>query len=169
DESLYHIFSDSYSSDDTRRERRTRGKSALVLAGGGITGAVYEMGALRAVNDMLIDRSVNDFDIYVGTSAGSLVAAMLANGMAPEEMMMAIDNRHPEIRGIRADEIFQSNLMEFLSRLTRLPSALLRTGRNALSYARENTLIHLFWEFADLLPTGIYSGTALEKIGRAHV
>src|SRR5690606_12261996 len=98
--------------------------------------------------------------------AGSLVAAMLANGMAPEEMMLAIDNRHPEIRGIRADDIFQSNLTEFLFRLTRLPSALLRTGRNVRSCARENPLIHLFWEFADLLPTGIYSGAALETYVR---
>ena len=28
-------------------------KTALVLAGGGLTGAVYEIGALRAIDDLL--------------------------------------------------------------------------------------------------------------------
>ena len=32
-----------------------QGKTALVLAGGGLTGVVYEMGALRAIDDLLID------------------------------------------------------------------------------------------------------------------
>jgi NTE family protein len=138
-------------------------KTALVLAGGGITGAVYEIGALRAVNDMLVDRTVNDFDIYVGTSAGSLVTSMLANGMTPEEMMQSIDNSHPEIRSIRANEIFQSNLAEFFHRFTRLPGALLRGGRNLLSGISDRTLADLLWEFADLLPSGFYSGAALER------
>ena len=72
-----------------------RDKTALVLAGGGLTGAVYEIGALRAIDDLLIDRTVNDFDIYVGTSAGSLVASFIANGLSPEEMLQVIDGSHP--------------------------------------------------------------------------
>lgn len=39
------------------------GKVALVLAGGGLAGAVYEIGALRAIDDLLVDRTVNDLDI----------------------------------------------------------------------------------------------------------
>jgi predicted acylesterase/phospholipase RssA len=62
-------------------------RTALVLAGGGITGAVYEIGALRAIDDLLIDRSVNDFDIYVGTSAGALVSSFLVNGISPETQL----------------------------------------------------------------------------------
>ena len=56
--------------------RRARAsKTALVLGGGGFTGAVYEIGALRALDLLSVNRSVNQFDIYVGTSAGSLIAA----------------------------------------------------------------------------------------------
>jgi hypothetical protein len=36
-------------------------RTALVLSEGGLTGAVYDIGALRALNDALLDRSVNDF------------------------------------------------------------------------------------------------------------
>ena len=42
-------------------------------------------------------RTVNDLDIYVGTSAGALVASCLANGLSPEEMLQAFDGSHPLI------------------------------------------------------------------------
>ncbi len=139
-----------------------RSKTALVLAGGGILGAVYEIGALRAMNDMLVNHTVNDFDVYVGTSAGALVAAMLANGMTPKEMMQAISDNHPEVRGIQAEDIFQSNLNELVRRLPRLPRTMLRSARTFLAHFTEMPLADILWEFADLLPTGLYSGAALQ-------
>ncbi|HWX24272.1 MAG TPA: patatin-like phospholipase family protein, partial [Vicinamibacteria bacterium] len=56
-----------------------------MCAGGGVTGAVYEMGCLRALEDLL-DRSVLDMDVYVGISGGAFVASLLAQGVAPGEM-----------------------------------------------------------------------------------
>ena len=41
-----------------------------MLGGGGFTGGVYQIGALRALDLLSSNRSVNQFDIYVGTSAG---------------------------------------------------------------------------------------------------
>src|SRR5919206_545528 len=69
--------------------------SALVLGGGGFTGGVYEIGALRALDLLSVNRTVNQFDVYVGTSAGSFVAALLANGVTPEEMMRVIVQQVP--------------------------------------------------------------------------
>jgi NTE family protein len=57
------------------RRRRARSKTALVLGGGGFTGGVYEIGALRALDLLSVNRTVNQFDVYVGTSAGAFVAA----------------------------------------------------------------------------------------------
>ena len=68
---------------DAPRRRPRKSKSALVLGGGGFTGAVYEIGALRALDLLSVNRTVNQFDIYVGTSAGSFVASMCANGVTP--------------------------------------------------------------------------------------
>ncbi len=68
---------------------RKGGKTALVLASGGLTGVAYEVGALRALDHILTNRTVNDFDIYVGTSAGAVVAASLANGMRSTGSMSA--------------------------------------------------------------------------------
>ena len=57
----------------TRRKRRSS-RTALVLGGGGFTGGVYQIGALRAHDLLSSNKSVNQFDIYVGTIAGSLIA-----------------------------------------------------------------------------------------------
>ena len=73
-----------------RRRRSRRDKTALVLGGGGFTGGVYEIGALRALDLMAVNSTVNQFDIYVGTSAGSFIAALCANGVTPEEMMRVV-------------------------------------------------------------------------------
>ena len=79
----------------SRRGRRRRSKTALVLGGGGFTGGVYEIGALRALDLLAVNRTVNEFDVYVGTSAGSFVASMLANGVTPEEMMRVLNHDAP--------------------------------------------------------------------------
>ncbi|MDH4118516.1 MAG: patatin-like phospholipase family protein [Acidimicrobiia bacterium] len=48
----------------------------LVLGGGGVTGAAYEMAALMAI-ELATGWSANTADVVVGTSAGSFVAAMV--------------------------------------------------------------------------------------------
>ena len=86
-------------------------KTALVLGGGGFTGAVYEIGALRALDLLSVNRSVNQFDVYVGTSAGSLVAALAANGVTPEQMMRVVNNQVPTpFRDINLDMLLRPEL-----------------------------------------------------------
>src|SRR5512141_1716302 len=58
-------------------------KLGLVCAGGGVTGAVYEIGALAALEDRLENTSLTDFDVFVGVSAGAYISALLANGVTP--------------------------------------------------------------------------------------
>src|SRR5256885_12841856 len=77
------------------RRRPRRSKTALVLGGGGVTGGVYEIGALRALDLLAVNRTVNEFDVYVGTSAGSFVASLTANGVTPEEMMRVVNQQVP--------------------------------------------------------------------------
>ena len=108
----------------SRNGRHQEDKIALVLAGGGMTGAVYEIGALRAIDDLLVDRSVNDFDIYVGTSAGSIVASFIANGVSPADMYRAIAGEHPELPALQRKHIFSFNYREFIRRGLALPAKL---------------------------------------------
>jgi predicted acylesterase/phospholipase RssA len=67
------------------------GKVALVLAGGGMPGWMYEVGCLKALDEFFDDGfTVNDFDIFVGTSAGAAVAALIANQIPPKDLYEAI-------------------------------------------------------------------------------
>jgi NTE family protein len=143
-----------------------RDKVALVLAGGGITGAVYEVGALRAIEDMLVDYTVHDFDIYVGTSAGALVSSLIVNGLSPTEIMQILDRRHPEIQSMSVGDLFQTNIGGMVRRATRLPKTLYKIGWNSLRHLRDVAVSDIIWEFAHILPTGLYNGQGLEKYVR---
>ncbi|MFJ5990403.1 patatin-like phospholipase family protein [Lentzea sp. NPDC092896] len=54
------------------------GKRALVLGGGGVTGIAWETGIVHGLAEQGVD--LTDADLFVGTSAGSVVAAELAGG-----------------------------------------------------------------------------------------
>src|ERR1039457_4144876 len=60
-----------------------RKRLGIVCAGGGVTGAIYEIGALAALEDRLENVSITDFDVFVGVSAGAYISALLANGIPP--------------------------------------------------------------------------------------
>ena len=63
----------------TRHMAKTeKGKIALVLSGGGARSA-YQVGVLQAVAEMLPRGCPNPFPVMTGTSAGSIVAAVLAS------------------------------------------------------------------------------------------
>src|SRR5690348_18404208 len=105
-----------------RRRRPRRSKTALVLGGGGFTGGVYEIGALRALDLLSVNRTVNEFDVYVGTSAGSFVAAAVANGVTPEEMMRVIVQQVPSpFPDTRVSALLRPNYGEFLTKGMLLP------------------------------------------------
>jgi NTE family protein len=148
-----------------RRRRRRRSKTALVLGGGGFTGAIYEIGALRALDLLAVDRNVNGFDVYVGTSAGALIAAFAANGVTPEQMMRAVNKQGP-FRDIDFGMLLRPNYREFASRGLRLPfhlvGVLAELGKSLPSISS----VDLAMALADLLPSGLYSGSGVEEYVR---
>src|SRR3989449_9333350 len=68
---------------------RQRPRCALALAGGGVIGGMYEVGAITALEERM--NSHGRFDIYIGCSAGAVVASLLANGVAASELFRVID------------------------------------------------------------------------------
>ncbi len=105
-------------SDGTRRKQDP--KIALVLAGGGVSGGAFKVGGLKALNDYLGDRKVTDLDLYVGISAGSILAASLASGITPDEMLRVLDGTSTKIDQLRPIDFYNPNLSEFASRPARL-------------------------------------------------
>jgi NTE family protein len=139
-------------------------KTALVLGGGGFTGGVYEIGALRALDLLADGMSVNDFDVYVGTSAGSFIAALCANGVSPEEMMRAVTQESDQaFREISLQDLLRLNVVELAYRGLLLPAHLLSLGRRILQQRGQTSLMDLLIGLAEVLPPGLYSGAGVER------
>ena len=114
-----------------RARARSQSRTALVLGGGGFTGGVYEIGALRALDLLSVNRSVNQFDIYVGTSAGSLIAALAANGITPEQMMRIVNDQVPTpFRDINLDMLLRPNYREYVTKAIQLPLHVMGVARS---------------------------------------
>lgn len=142
--------------------RKTPARIALALAGGGPLGAIYEIGALCALDEALDGIDLSRLDHYVGVSAGGFIAAALANGMTPRELCASfIDN------GSQASDVFDPSWLmvpaygEFARRAIMAPglaaSALWRfaLGRKSLTRALER--------LGPSLPTGIFANDRVDQ------
>jgi NTE family protein len=58
---------------------------ALVLGGGGLTGIAWEIGVLKGLRDLEVD--LGTADLIVGTSAGSVVGALIATGVDLDDLL----------------------------------------------------------------------------------
>jgi predicted acylesterase/phospholipase RssA len=96
--------------------KRRPSRIALVLAGGAVSGGAFKVGGLKALDDFLVGRKTNDLDIYVGLSAGALLAASLAGGITPNEMIQVLDGTSRRIDQLRPIDFYNPNLREFVQR-----------------------------------------------------
>lgn len=149
-------------------KRSKRSKTALVLGGGGFTGAVYEIGALRALDLLTVNRTVNDFDVYVGTSTGSFVGAMTANGVRPEEMIRTLDRRQASsFADFEIGSLLRPNLSGFARSALTLPVRAAQVAAELATNIGQVSAMDLLFGLADGLPAGAYTGAGVERYLRS--
>src|SRR5690349_10138947 len=137
-----------------RRKRRSS-RTALVLGGGGFTGGVYQIGALRALDLLSSNRSVNQFDVYVGTSAGALIASLVANGITPEQMMRTVNDQAPTPLPILGREQFlRLNKAEFALRALQFPLHAVSVARRIAGSLGSLSAVDMVMALGDALPSG---------------
>jgi predicted acylesterase/phospholipase RssA len=143
------------------RTTRPRARIGLALAGGGPLGAVYEIGALCALDEALDGLDFSDLDCYVGVSAGGFIAAGLANGMRPRELCASfIENDGNEADVFRPSLLLRPAWDEFARRIAALPGL---TAQAALRYAfKRRSLLSAFERLGRALPTGLFTNAPLE-------
>jgi NTE family protein len=135
---------------------------ALALAGGGPLGAVYEIGALCALEEALEGIDLTRLDHYVGVSAGSFVAAGLANGISPREQCDSFIDSRPG-----ASEIFDPAWLMVPARGELLRRALMLPGLVASAVwsatAGRRSLLHSLERLGAALPTGIFTNDEVHR------
>ncbi len=134
---------------------------ALALAGGAPGGAIYEIGALRA-----LDEAIDGFDLtgcgaYVGVSAGAFLAACLANGVSTAQQCRAIVKEDPGEHPFVPEIFFQPAVKELARRLARAPGLLLGAVRSYASRS-EKRLVDALTVLGRALPVGVFDN---EPIG----
>ncbi|MCX5868415.1 MAG: patatin-like phospholipase family protein [Proteobacteria bacterium] len=145
------------------RSRLNKGKIAVVCAGGGITGGVYEIGCLRALDEILVNKSVVDFDMFIGISAGSMIASALSFGVTPDLMFKTLIGPTTEIQGFNRGNFFTINYPEFIRKLISAPSVVFNILK---SYWRNRKDMHLFDALTylqELIPSGLIDGGSIAK------
>ncbi|HEY3349724.1 MAG TPA: patatin-like phospholipase family protein [Thermoanaerobaculia bacterium] len=137
-------------------------KLGLVCAGGGVTGAIYEIGALAALEDRLENVSITDFDVFVGISAGAYISALLANGVTPSLLFRNATRSAGSRTDVDDLSLFRLNLAEIGSRLAKAPFTILDSAWDFYKNRHETTLTDLVVSLGQLLPSGLFQNEGLE-------
>ena len=134
----------------------------LALAGGGPLGAIYEIGALCALEEAVRGLDLNALDGYVGVSAGSFVAAGLANGMTPRQLCAAfIENDGPRSDIVRPNLFIRPALAEYARRMASVPGLVVTASFGFVFKGR--ALLASLEHLGRALPTGLFSSRPLER------
>jgi NTE family protein len=146
----------------------------LSLPGGGLTGALYQIGALAALEDGVnvgTGQGASRYAAYIGSSSGASVAALLAGGIAVDRLYRAlldpVDNFFPLERG----HLLRMDLDEWRRALTTGFTAL-RHAVSRVAARRDGTSSapsHVFlWEqidrLNDSLPAGLFTLDRYERL-----
>lgn len=107
-----------------RRSVDNRSRIGLALAGGGPQGAIWEIGALRALEEALEGVDFNQLHVYVGVSAGAFLTANLANGLNTAQMCRAIVKREPGEHPFVSEQFFRPRYRELGKRAALVPKLL---------------------------------------------
>lgn len=135
----------------------------LCLAGGGITGAMYEVGVLAALDEAFEDLSVNGFDVYVGAASGSVVATGLAAGIPAARMYRALLDPMDDFFPLQRQHLMQLDAKE----VRRVASSVAGALRRVLGSITSKPLAVDLWNevdrFWDSLPAGFFTTDPFEQ------
>jgi NTE family protein len=141
-------------------------KIALCLLGGGAMGAMFQIGALAALEDSVEGFQASSFDLFLGSSAGASVAAALAGGLPVQRIYRAFLDPADVYFGLERGHLLRVDLAEWrrtvLSALVALrygASSLLSGKTTEMPAKLSQELDRLY----DSLPAGIFTLDGYER------
>ena len=128
----------------------------LALAGGGPEGAIYEIGALRALDEALDGLDLNNLYVYVGVSAGAFIGANLVNNLTTAEMCRAIVSHEPGEHPFVPETFLTPAVREIARSGQAVPRLLLESVWRWLTHRKDLTLMESLTRLSEALPVGIF-------------
>ena len=125
------------------------------MAGGAPGGAIYEIGAMRALDEALIGLDLRDCGVFVGVSAGAFLTACLANGLSTAKQCRAIVKHEPGEHPFVPEMFFRPAVGELGRRLLSAPKHLYGALRD-YAMRREERLLDALTVMGRSLPVGIF-------------
>jgi len=168
----------------TKHDAASRGdrksKVALVLAGGAITGGAFKAGGLRALDELLRPMTrLTDFDMFVGLSAGSVLASALAAGVDAEELFRITIGKSERFAPLRGYDFMRPNFREpaerialFIAKTAEILGSYVsgredpRTGQR---FTAKQTALKLASVLVRLVPTGLFDPDGVRDYLRRQI
>ncbi|GAB4199620.1 MAG: patatin-like phospholipase family protein [Wenzhouxiangellaceae bacterium] len=135
----------------------------LAVAGGGPVGAIYELGALRALDESIEGLHLHYLDTYVGVSAGAFIAASLANHVSTTQMCRIFMGRRDAELAFRPEAFLRPAYREYLKRLKRIPGILADALWDWVRRPRLGGITESLNSFSRAIPTGIFDNETIHE------
>ena len=149
-----------------------RAKIGLALAGGGPEGSIYEIGAVRALDECIEGIDLNDLDIYVGVSAGAFITACLANNLSTAQMCRAIVKNEPGEHPFVPENFMSPAVGRFVRSGLKVPRLLAEGFWDMIAHPIDSSLFEPMTRLSRALPVGVFRNEPirayLEKIFSMH-
>ncbi len=140
-----------------------RPRIGLALAGGGPEGGVYELGALRALDESIEGLDLTKMDVYVGVSAGAFLCSCLANGLDSKELCRSLLSRNPADHPVHPSTFYTPALGEVVQRGAQAPRLLLEALIDYLGSSADQTLLDSLTRLSRALPTGLFQNEPIRR------
>ncbi|WP_083260319.1 patatin-like phospholipase family protein [Marinobacter sp. X15-166B] len=146
----------------THSEVQADRRIGLALGGGGPFGGLYEIGALRALDEALEGLDFNRLDVYVGVNAGAFVAANLANQVTTAQLCRIFVRNETEVHPFRPEVFYRPAFREFGKRLLALPGLMATAVRRLVANPYDQSVLEALTVLAQAAPVGLFDNESLQ-------
>lgn len=153
---------------------------ALVLAGGAISGGAFKAGGLRALDELLArPYRLTDFDMFVGLSAGSVLATALAAGIDADELYRITTGESERFSPMQPLHFMRPNVREpaervalFIAKAAEILASWV-SGREdpatGQPFGAKQTALKLASVLTRLVPTGLFDPNGVRDYLRGQI
>ncbi|MGB1951453.1 MAG: patatin-like phospholipase family protein [Marinobacter sp.] len=142
---------------------KSKPRIGLALGGGGPLGGIYEIGALRALDEALDGLDFNNIDVYVGVNGGSFVAANLANQMTTAQLCRIFVRNEAEVHPFHPEVFYRPAFRELGSRLLAVPGLVTTAIRRFVNNPYDQSLLEAMTILAQAAPAGLFDNEGLHE------